>query len=137
MLTSKQEQFAQNIADGMTQADAYRNAYNAENMSDNSIWVNASKLTADAKVAVRIKELKDKIAAKKLWTREMGVKALMRAYQIAEKNEQSSAMTQAAKELNAMHGYNEPTKIDHTSSDGSMSPNRQTLDDFYGKERKK
>lgn len=29
------------------------------------------------------------------------------------------------------HGYSEKQEIDHTSSDGSMSPKGRTLDDFY------
>lgn len=62
MLTAKQEQFAQNIIAGMNQADAYRSAYSCKNMSDNAIYVNASKLANDAKVALRLKELRDKLA---------------------------------------------------------------------------
>jgi phage terminase small subunit len=62
MLTPKQEKFVQNIIQGMNQADAYRSAYSTKNMTDNSIYVNASKLAADAKVALRIKELRDELA---------------------------------------------------------------------------
>lgn len=62
MLTPKQEAFVQNIIQGMSQADAYRSAYSCKNMSDNSVYVNASKLVADAKVALRLKELRDKLA---------------------------------------------------------------------------
>ena len=62
MLTAKQEQFVQNIIQGMSQADAYRSAYNCKRMSDNAIYVNASKLVADAKVALRIKELREQLA---------------------------------------------------------------------------
>lgn len=62
MLTPKQEVFVQNIIQGMSQADAYRSAYSCKNMSDNSIYVNASKLVADTKVAQRIKELREQLA---------------------------------------------------------------------------
>ena len=62
MLTPKQEQFVQNILQGMSQAAAYRAAYSCKNMSDNAIYVNASKLAGDAKVALRLKELRDKLA---------------------------------------------------------------------------
>ena len=61
MLTPKQEAFVQNIIQGMTQADAYRSAYSCKNMTDNSIYVNASKLVADAKVAQRLKELREQL----------------------------------------------------------------------------
>ena len=121
-LTSKQELFAQHIANGSTQADAYRAAYNTEKMADNSIHVNASKLIADAKVALRVGQLRSEIAKRNLWTREMSVKALVKAYRVAEDGGNPSAMTGAVRELNAMHGFNEPSKLDVTSSDGSMSP---------------
>lgn len=62
MLTPKQEKFVQCIIEGMSQADAYRSAYSAKNMSDNSIYVNASKLMADTKVAQRVQELRDQLA---------------------------------------------------------------------------
>ena len=55
--SEKQEQFAQLIAGGMSKAEAYREAYNAENMADESIWVNASKLASDTKITLRIAEI--------------------------------------------------------------------------------
>lgn len=121
-LTAKQEAFAQNVASGMTQADAYRAAYNAAKMKPSTVQVKASELIADGKVAGRVKELKDDLAKKQLWTREMSVKALAKAYQIAEQAGNSSGMTGAVKELNAMHGFNAPAKVDVTNSDGSMTP---------------
>ena len=108
MLTVKQEAFAQAVASGKTQADAYRLAYNAENMKENSVWTNASKLMSDAKVAQRVEELRKVLEKKELWTREMSVKALIGAY----KDGNPTAKIAAVKELNAMHGFNAPTKLD-------------------------
>ena len=68
MLTPKQEEFAKRIVEGMNQADAYRSAYNCKRMSDNAIYVNASKLAADAKVTLRIKELRDELAKPSIMT---------------------------------------------------------------------
>ncbi len=62
MLTANQEKFVQGIIQGMTQADAYRFAYSCKKMSDNAIYVNASKLAADTKVALRLKELREQLA---------------------------------------------------------------------------
>jgi len=121
-MSPKQEHFAQCIADGMTQADAYRTAYDASNMKDSSIHVNASKLLADAKVKQRVAELKQKLSAKALWSREMSVKALVSAYKVAQGSSNSSGMTGAIKELNAMHGFNAPQKVDLMNSDGSLTP---------------
>jgi phage terminase small subunit len=58
MLTQKQENFALLLVSGCSKADAYRQAYNAENMADASIHVEASRLAANPKVALRLKELK-------------------------------------------------------------------------------
>ena len=110
-LTAKQEAFAQGIADGLGQADAYRMAYDAEGMKDSTIYSKASVLMSDGKVAARVAELKAQVADKQLWTREMSVKGLMSAYRIALEAKTSTGMTAAVKELNVMHGYNEPTKL--------------------------
>lgn len=120
-LTGKQEKFCQGIADGLSQADAYRAAYNAENMKPESVQVNASKLMADAKVAQRVADLKKRLENKALWTREMSVKALVEAYKVAREGKQSGAMTGAVKELNAMHGYNAPAKLDVTTNGESLN----------------
>ena len=62
MLTGKQEEFAKNIVQGMSQADAYRSAYDAEDMSDNAIYREASLLVSNPKVAQRIQELRGELA---------------------------------------------------------------------------
>lgn len=108
MLTAKQEAFAQAIASGKTQADAYRDAYNAEKQKDSTLWANASRLMADSKVTARVEELRKVLEKKELWTREMSVKALIGAY----KEGNPTAKIAAVKELNAMHGFNAPTKLD-------------------------
>ena len=115
-LTAKQEAFSQAIADGLGQADAYRMAYDAESMKDESIYPQASKLMKNPKVATRIGELKAQVADKQLWTREMSVKGLISAYRIALEAKTSTGMTAAVKELNIMHGYNEPTKLSITGN---------------------
>lgn len=57
MLTPKQELFVQNLVKGMSQREAYKNSYSAENMQDNDIDCNASKLFSDTKISQRYKEL--------------------------------------------------------------------------------
>lgn len=61
MLTAKQEVFVQNLIKGMSQADAYRSAYNTKNMSDKTIHEAASRLVADSKVSARISELRGQL----------------------------------------------------------------------------
>ena len=110
-LTAKQEAFAQSIADGNDQATAYRTAYDAQNMKDETVYSNASRLMNNSKVAARVSQLKAETADKQLWTREMSVKGLMSAYKLAQQHGQAAGMTGAVKELNIMHGFNEPTKL--------------------------
>ena len=57
MLTPKQEKFIQNIVKGMSQRQAYKDAYNAENMKDETIDSEASILFNDQKISERYKEL--------------------------------------------------------------------------------
>lgn len=118
MLTAKQENFAQCIADGMSQADAYRTAFDAGKMKAETIYARASELMADGKVTGRVKELRERLTAKALWTREQSVAALQNVLDDAP----PAARVAAVRELNLMHGFNEPIKVDHTSSDGTMTP---------------
>lgn len=112
-LTAKQEAFAQAIADGMTQADAYRAAFAVKpTTKPQSIWDSASKVMANPEVAHRVAELKEKLENKALWSREMSVHALVQAYKVAKEQTSATGMTGAVKELNAMHGFNAPQKHD-------------------------
>lgn len=117
-LTSKQEAFVQALADGMTQADAYRTAFDAEKMKPETIHKRASELMGKGEVAGRLAELRGALSTKALWTREMSVKALVQAYKEGKPSDKVSAV----KELNAMHGYNTPQRIDLTNSDGTLTP---------------
>jgi phage terminase small subunit len=118
-LTAKQEHFAQCIADGMTQADAYRTSYGADKMKDSSIHVNASKLMSDAKISQRVAELRDQLATKALWSRQKSVEALLN---VMDNPDKQTDIIAAVKELNAMHGFNAPQKVDLMNSDGSLAP---------------
>jgi hypothetical protein len=111
-LTAKQEAFCQGIADGLGQADSYRAAYNCEDWKDSVIYSKASVLMKNGKVMERIRELRSEVQEKQLWSREMSVKALVQAYREGS----GSVKVSAVKELNAMHGYNEPSKLSITGS---------------------
>lgn len=63
-LTAKQEAFCLAVAKGMTQADAYRSAYNAGNMKPDTIQRNACKLMKDNKVSTRVEALRAPVAEK-------------------------------------------------------------------------
>lgn len=64
-LTPKQERFIQNIVSGMSQRQAYKEAFNPPNTSDEAIDVDACRLFNTPKIALRyqelINELKDEV----------------------------------------------------------------------------
>ena len=68
MLTAKQEQFVQNIIQGMSQADAYRSAYPNQKMSDKTIHEAASRLMNNDKVVARLSELRNTLAKPSIMT---------------------------------------------------------------------
>jgi len=74
MLTSKQESFAQAIVDGFPQVDAYKRAYNSENMDPSTVYQEASRVANNRKVAARIEELRDlvtiAVTEKRAWDLE-------------------------------------------------------------------
>lgn len=110
-LTPKQERFARNVAEGMPQVDAYRDAYNVTTENKNTHRVKAYDLSRQSNVSVMIEELKARAERNVVWTRQMAVEALLEAADIARVQKHSQGMTGALKELNAMYGYNEATKI--------------------------
>lgn len=126
-LTPKQEKFAQGVADGMSQADAYRYAFNAANMKPETIHKRASELMSGRAVSGRVSDLKEKLSDKALWTREQSVKALQIALRIAEDRENPNGLVSAIKELNAMHGFI-VNKTEVTGKDGKeLSQNAPIL----------
>jgi len=56
-LTRNQELFCQGIVRGMSQADAYRTAYNTKGMKDSAIYVEACRLVDNPNIALRISAL--------------------------------------------------------------------------------
>lgn len=63
-MTPKQEKFALAVAGGMSQADAYRHAYDAGRMKPETVHRNACALAADNKVSAMIDALKDRARAR-------------------------------------------------------------------------
>lgn len=63
-LTEKQEAFAQGLAEGLTNTEAYRRAYETEGMQVGTIHNEACKLAMHPKVAARLNELLSEKRAK-------------------------------------------------------------------------
>ena len=78
MLTAKQEKFVQGIIEGMSQADAYRSAYDTSRFTDKSVWEKASALMANVKVKSRLKELRDQMMTPSVMTAQERLEYLTR-----------------------------------------------------------
>ena len=98
-LTSKQEKFAQLVASGKNQSDAYRQAYDAENMTDKTIHETACEVAANPKVSARIKKLREPAVRKIELTVEKLLERLNDALELAEETDQPSAMTATLREM--------------------------------------
>jgi DNA-binding transcriptional LysR family regulator len=128
-LTPKRESFAQAVASGMSQADAYRAAFDASRMKPETIQSAASRLMADSKVSARVEEIRAPIVQKAQITLESHLERLKQLSEKAEREGQFSAAISAEVSRGKASGlYTE--KIDHSSSDGSMTP--AGLGHFYG-----
>lgn len=102
MLTAKQEKFVQGIIEGMSQADAYRSAYSCKNMSDNAIYVNASKLMADDKIALRVQELRERLVKPSIMSAQQRLEWLTSV--ITSDEESTADKLKAADLMNKMQG---------------------------------
>ena len=102
MLTANQEQFVQNIIQGMSQADAYRSAYPNQRMSDKTIWEAASKLMANPKVIARLTELRNELAKPSIMSAQERLEWLTEL--IKSDEESTSDKLRAADIMNKMQG---------------------------------
>ena len=76
-LTIKQEIFVQRLIEGNSQREAYKFAYDAENMKDETIDKRASELFSKGEIKGRYKELLNEHKQKALYTREEAVNDLI------------------------------------------------------------
>lgn len=78
MLTPKQEKFVRNLIQGMSQREAYKNSYDAENMTDKSIDEEACRLFNSPNISSRYEELQDRLATATIMTAQERLEYLTR-----------------------------------------------------------
>lgn len=120
-LTPKQEAFARAYVETSNASEAYRRAYNAENMKRESIAVEACKLLDDPNVAQMVQSLKEEALQRHRLTvddllRELE-EARMAAYQ--QEKPQAAAMVAASMGKAKLLGLEAPTKVAQTDSQGN------------------
>ena len=69
-LTPKQEKFVQGLFAGLSQREAYKQAYNCENMKDETIVKKACELAKQGKIRGRLTELQDELKERNMVTVE-------------------------------------------------------------------
>lgn len=102
VLTQKQENFVQGIIEGKSQADAYRSAYSTKNMSDNAIYVEASLLMDDPKIAQRLTELRNQMMKSSVMSAQKRLEWLSNL--IANDKEGTNEKLKAIDIMNKMQG---------------------------------
>lgn len=93
-LTQKQEKFAQCVASGMSQADAYRTAYNSKGKPETA-QANASRMMANSMVAARVNEIQKEGAKQAAYTLAEHLKRLDSLSRGAEQAEKYEAAIKA------------------------------------------
>lgn len=126
-LTLKQENFARNVASGLDLTAAYRKVYNVKSTASlNNIYVSASKLAGNPKVALRIKQLRDEYGdTTPLTSRDEQLSILIRMQSIAASHLQTvvdekavfnkaaaDTIIRTAEAISKMCGFNEPEQVD-------------------------
>lgn len=94
-LTIKQEAFCQKYIETGNASEAYRQAYDAENMTPQSVHVAACTLLGNPKVAERVAELQGEVAKRHAVTVDSLIAELEEARQVAKGREQGAAMVSA------------------------------------------
>ena len=102
MLTAKQEEFVQNIIQGMNQADAYRLAYPNSKSSDKTIQEAASRLMKNSKVLARLTELRQELATPAIMSAQSRLEWLTGVIQ--SKEESTGDKLKAVDIMNKMQG---------------------------------
>jgi len=94
-LPVKREMFAQGIAQGMTQTDAFKKSRDVSKMTTKTIQEQACRLMKDGKILARIAELQKPVLEKVQMTLESHLKDLQTLRNAASKAKQYSAAISA------------------------------------------
>lgn len=144
LLTPLQQKVCINIVSGMSNIDAFMSA-NKKVKNKATGETNVSRMLSNAKVKAFLDSMKAAAVSSAVMSRErmlelhtqiaeIGTSQLdgMSLDELSEYKNALDIKLKAMNQLATLAGYNAAQKYDHQSSDGSMSPKRERLDDFYG-----
>lgn len=120
-LTPKQEAFCFAYIETGNASEAYRQAYETEDMKSETVHRKAKELMDNGKITARIEELKAEHAERHKLTVDDLLAELEEARLLAKEKENPNAMTQATMGKAKLLGLDKQV-IDHTSSDDSLKP---------------
>jgi phage terminase small subunit len=103
-LTPKQEAFVRAFMETGNASQAYRTAYNAENMKDSAIHVNACKLLKSTKVALRLQAARESSQKRHDITIARLTDMLLEDRELARKVESPAAAVSAVLAIGKLHG---------------------------------
>lgn len=103
-MTAKQEKFCHGIVKGLSQADAYRAAYSANNMKAETIQSKACILMADGKVRARVDALRKPVVEKLQYGLEEAMAEAQEAFEVAREKGNGGAMVAAATLRSKLNG---------------------------------
>jgi isopenicillin N synthase-like dioxygenase len=116
-LTPKQERFAQEVASGKSQAEAYRTAFNVKpTTKPETSQANACRLMADSNVSTRVAELRAAVAERVTWTMADSLDVLSTIAKGLDTDAKPSDKVNAVKAINAMIGLDAPSKLNLTGN---------------------
>ena len=114
-LTPKQERFAQEVASGKSQTEAYRIAFNVRpTTKPESVQVSACKLMAEPKVTQRVQDLRELATERLVWTIQDSLDVLASIAKGLDADAKPSDKVNAVKAINAMYGIDAPSKVNMT-----------------------
>jgi len=124
-LTPKQEAVCRAyIENGGNRAQAYKTAYDADNMSDEAIYVEACRLFKSPNIALRVLELQEALRERHFVSIDSITMELDEARDLAKEEKQPSAMTGAIMGKAKIHGL----VTDKSEVTGSFNVNMPSED---------
>lgn len=119
-LTPKQEAFAREYVATGNASEAYRRAYNAENMKQPSIAVEACNLLSEPNIALMVQQLKEDLLKRHRLTVDDLIEELEQARSAALNQEkpQAAAMVAASMGKAKLLGLEAPAKTEVTGANG-------------------
>jgi len=112
-LTPKKEKFSQKYVELGNASEAYRQSYNAKNMTTKTINEAASRLLNDSKVAARIKQLQERLQKRHEVTVDSITAELEQARILAMMEKQAASAVSASNSKAKLHGLlNDKVDVD-------------------------